>query len=700
MMTRPTLRPTPSPSATRGILFALTLLTTFLAGSQFIQIFDDQRAEPFEIFLLLLFTASFWWLALSFWAAVGGFLALGLNRPWHALAAWSRQSSRPPARGRTAILMPIHNEDPAGVFSRLQTMYEGLQAAGAIDSFEFFILSDSTDAGAWIGEEAAWRELCRRVQGDGRIFYRKRRRNTAYKSGNIADFCRRWGRRYDYMVVLDADSLMTPETLIALVHLMNDNGQVGLIQVPPTIVNGGTLFARLQQFASRLYGPVFTAGTALWHQADGNYWGHNAIIRVAAFAEQCGLPELPGRKPFGGHIMSHDFVEAALLRRAGWQVWMAPWLGGSYEETPPTLIDHAKRDRRWCQGNLQHVRILLARDLHPISRLHLFTGIMSYLASPLWLAFLAAGIAFLAWRLAHPLVYFPSYMTLFPMWPKFNESVAIGLAILVVAMLLLPRLLGVIFAMIGTRRRAGFGGSLRLTVSFILELILSTLIAPILMLLQSGFVIAILCGRAAGWRSQRRNGEAIGWIEATLQLGWQGLLGVGLAVFAGYADPILVWWLAPLFTGLILAVPLTVLTADQRLSALSKRLGLLCTPEELSPPALLTRARDLESSWRAALGPKQEALQRLSGDRPLLALHTALLSSHSDWQSVDPELLSNARHKLSLTGNTNLLTNGEVTALLFDPAFLEGLAAGYGLSAAARQRRVAAHLAPQIALSG
>jgi membrane glycosyltransferase len=486
------------------------------------------------------------------------------------------------------------------------------------------------------------------------------------------------------MVVLDADSLMTAETLITLVHLMNDNPQVGLIQVPPTIVNAETLFGRLQQFASRLYGPVFTAGTALWHQGDGNYWGHNAIIRVAAFTAHCGLPDLPGRKPFGGHIMSHDFVEAALLRRAGWQVWMVPWLGGSYEETPPTLIDHAKRDRRWCQGNLQHMRVLSARGLHPISRLHLFTGIMSYLASPLWLTFLATGIAFFAWKMAHPPVYFPPYLTLFPLWPKFDASVAIGLAILVLGMLLLPRILGVIFALASTQRRIGYGGALRLTGSFLFELTLSALMAPILMLLQSGFVINILAGCSAAWRTQRRDGEAIGWTEAGIRLGWQSLLGLALTALVAYAAPELIWWLVPLLAGLTLAVPLIVLTTSRRLSALSSRIGLLWTPEETEPPALLTRARELETSWREALGAPRRALQRLPEDPALLALHAAILSHHSDWQSVDAELLARARDKLALTGNPTALTNEEVTALLFDRPFLEGLAAGYGLADAAR----------------
>ncbi len=679
----------PRPDITRVTLFALTLATTFMAGSQFLQIFDDRRAELFEVFLLLLFVIGFCWLALSFWSAIGGFLSLGRHWQWRGLAMPQADQPPVPLKGRTAILMPIHNEDPAQVFSGLQAIYEALQTAGAIDAFEFFILSDSTDPDAWIAEEAAWRLLCRQVQGEGRIFYRRRRRNTAHKSGNIADFCRRWGGRCDHMIVLDADSLMTADALITLVRLMNANPRVGLIQAPPTIVKAATLFGRLQQFASRLYGPVFTAGTALWHQGDGNYWGHNAIVRTAAFAAHCGLPHLPGRKPFGGHIMSHDFVEAALLRRAGWQVWMVPGLGGSYEQTPPTLIDHAKRDRRWCQGNLQHARVLPARGLHPISRLHLFTGIMSYLASPLWLVFLAAGIGFFAWRMAHPPSYFAPYVTLFPLWPKFDASIAIGLAALVFAMLLVPRLLGLVFALATAERRAGYGGAGRLTASFVIELLLSTLLAPVLMLLQSGFVASILAGRSAGWGSQRRDGEAIGWAEGWSRLGWQCAAGVGLTLFVARAASDLIWWLAPLLGGLTLAVPLTVLTTRERLAAVVARLGLLLTPEDTAPPPLLVRADRLEATWRAMLGAPAGALQRLTADPALLSLHIAILPHHSDWQAVDAGTLASARDKLAATADPTILTRDEVTALLFDPPFLEGLAAGHGLSEAARIGTVA-----------
>jgi membrane glycosyltransferase len=677
-------RPGPPPAITRTTIFVLTLATAFVAGLQFLKIFEDHRAEPFELWLLLFFVASSSWLALSFWSAVGGFVALARRWRFPGLALPAPDEPAAPLKGRTAILMPVYNEDPTRVFAGLQAMYEALQSAGTIDSFDFFILSDTNDPDVWLAEEAAWRELCRRVRGDGRIFYRKRRQNTAYKSGNIADFCRRWGRGYDYMVVLDADSLMTGDALMSLVRMMDANPGVGLIQAPPTIVNAQTLFARLQQFASQLYGPVFAAGTALWQQADGNYWGHNAIIRVAAFAAHCGLPELPGRKPFGGHIMSHDFVEAAMLRRAGWRVWMIPGFVGSYEETPPTLIEHAKRDRRWCQGNLQHIRILPAKGLHPMSRLHLFIGIMSYLASPLWLAFLTAGIAFFAWKVAHPPIYFAPYVTLFPLWPTFDKSVAIGLAALVLSMLLLPRVLGFVFALANPQRRVGFGGALRLTIGFFVELLLSTLMAPVTMLLQSGFVFSILLGRAGGWRAQRRDGDGIGWIEGLTRLGWQSLAGIVLTVFVVRAAPELTWWLVPLLGGLSLAVPLAVLTTNGWLSGLFARIGLLWTPEETDPPYILSRTRQLHGSWQEALGVPGPALGRLATDSRLLALHLALLPSHSDWQVVDGETLAAARDKLAGGADAAQLNRAEVTALLFDPAFLEALAAGADLASAAR----------------
>ncbi|MEZ5785713.1 MAG: glucans biosynthesis glucosyltransferase MdoH [Xanthobacteraceae bacterium] len=292
---------------------------------------------------------------------------------------------------RTALLLPTYNEDARRLMSRLQAIYESVEATGQGDRFDFFVLSDTTDPDIWIAEEIAFFALREQV-GETRLFYRRRAENTERKAGNIGEWVTGFGGRYAQMIVLDADSLMTGDTVVRLAAAMEAHPHVGLIQTFPVIVNGTTLFQRLQQFAGRVYGPLIAHGIAWWHGGDSNYWGHNAIIRNEAFAAFAGLPRLDGRKPIGGHILSHDFVEAALIRRGGYTVHIAPMLSGSYEEMPPSLTDYAIRDRRWCQGNLQHLGVLPARGLHWMSRLHLLTGIGSYITAPLWFVFLIVGI--------------------------------------------------------------------------------------------------------------------------------------------------------------------------------------------------------------------------------------------------------------------------------------------------------------------
>jgi membrane glycosyltransferase len=297
------------------------------------------------------------------------------------------------------------------------------------------------------------------------------------------------------MIILDADSLMTGDTIVQLVAGMEQHPGVGLIQTLPIVVNARSLFARMQQFAGRIYGPVIASGIAWWHGSEGNYWGHNAIIRVRAFADDAGLPELSGRKPFGGHILSHDFIEAAFMRRAGWAIHMAPKLGGSYEECPPSLLDFAARDRRWCQGNLQHLAVLPARRLHWVSRLHLLTGIGSYLTAPLWLMFLVLGILIsLQAQFVRP-EYFAKGFSLFPQWPAQDSVRAAWVFGGTMGLLIVPKLLAYVLLLTQSENRRRFGGGLRVFAGIIVETLLSGLIAPVMMIFQSS-AGAKLCSAA------------------------------------------------------------------------------------------------------------------------------------------------------------------------------------------------------------
>lgn len=280
--------------------------------------------------------------------------------------------------GSVAIVLPVYNEEPGRVFAGLRTMYESLQRTGAAENFDFFVLSDSTNPERWVEEEHAWAILCRDLNAFGRINYRRRSVNTDKKAGNLLEFCESWGRSYRYMVTLDADSIITGDTIQTLYRRMEGNPRLGILQTAPKIVYAESLWGRLQQFANHFYGPIFAAGLNFWQRSEGNYWGHNAIIRMAPFMEHCALPDLPGREPFGGKILSHDFVEAALMQRAGFEVRLTADLEGSYEECPQDIVEHAKRDRRWCQGNMQHFWLLFSKGLTFASRLHLANGIMGY----------------------------------------------------------------------------------------------------------------------------------------------------------------------------------------------------------------------------------------------------------------------------------------------------------------------------------
>lgn len=564
----------------------------------------------------------------------------------------------------TAIIMPICNEEVRRVMQGLRVAYESVRANGRVPNCDFFILSDSTDPNHWIEEEAAWLSLVQQLDAHGRIFYRKRRVGINKKAGNVADFCRRWGSRYRYMVVLDADSIMGGEAVERLVRLMERNPRVGLIQAVPSLANGETILARVQQFASRLYGAVFATGLNYWQMGEANYWGHNAIIRLQPFIRHCSLPELPGDGPFGGRILSHDYVEAALMRRAGWQVWLAADLPGNYEECPANLVEFAKRDRRWLQGNLQHTRLIVARGFHAVNRVHFLLGILSYLASPLWFAFLVLSCV-IVYR-ARPEFGAVAVESALP-WGMGAQ--AIGLFAGTLGLLFLPKVL----ALLDLRRRpaelASFGGWRKLVTGVVAETATFTLIAPILMLFHTKFVILTLCRQTVSWGTQRRGsaGESA-WSEAVYAHMQQTLLGVAFFFFVAGVSSTLAWWMSPLLAGILLSIPISYLTGTAEPGLALRRRGIFLTPEESAPRPELRRLNELLAEPPAGrplppeLASYYGVLQAVL-DPYVNAAHVSLLRAKKDPAPATELRLGELRDRLVAQGPSALNTR-ELMAVL------------------------------------
>lgn len=524
--------------------------------------------------LWILFVILFGYLAFGFTHAFFGFFLRRFKLPFAQMPPVDEEASTIQdfdVTPRVAIIIPVYNEPVDRVFAGIRAIFDSVMRTSQGDAFDFFILSDSNQPEQWIIEEAAWLNLLRDPGAQDRVFYRRRPNNLAKKSGNVADFCRTWGDHYRYMIVLDADSIMTGETLAELYLRMESNPRVALIQTAPGLVNGESVFGRMQQFANRLYGPVFMEGLGFWQQSGGNFWGHNAIVRLRPFMEQCDLPELPGRKPFGGHILSHDFVEAGLLRRAGWEVWLAHDLDGSYEEGPQGIIESAQRDRRWCQGNLQHSLLLFARQLRGRTRVHLANGILGYVASPLWLLFMI--IAFWRAYANGP----ESYLA--------PAGASQGIAVLVLTFVLLfsPKLLCLVDLIFDRKRLKGFGGFLNAITGAFVETVFSALIAPVMMLFHTQFVIWNLVGKTVGWSAQRRGAQGTSWDEAIAVHGFQTLLGIGIGIITAMTNLTLFWWLAPVLIGLWVSIPVSVWTSRLDIGLNAKREKLFLTPEESYP---------------------------------------------------------------------------------------------------------------------
>ena len=607
-----------TPWLARLVTFGGGLALTAYGAYEMYKVVEVGGVAPLEWALLVLFVANFSWIALAFASGVVGFL-------WLLLFAPRAPALPADLTTRTAVVMPIYNEAPSRVFGAVQAIYEDVEKTGLGSAFDWFFLSDTTDPNVWVAEERALIAMRERLGPQARVYYRHRPKNTSRKAGNIADFVTRWGGAYDHMVVLDADSLMTGHSIVSLAATMEADPDSGIIQTLPLIINRNTLFARVQQFAARIYGPVIAAGLSAWMGRDGNYWGHNAIIRTRAFAAHCGLPDLRGRPPFGGHILSHDFVEAALIRRAGYSVYMLPTLGGSYEESPPSLIDLSARDRRWCQGNLQHIRVVPAKGLHPATRQHFMTGIFGYLASPLWMLQLIIGIVIVLQASYIRPEYFTSDFSLFPTWPRFDAERSLRLFAITMIILLMPKFFGLMLALIQSETRRASGGAIRLVLSTLFEIVMSALLAPIMMLIQSGHVVHILFGFDTGWDPQRRDDGSIPIRDIVRRHRSHVAMGVVSLVAGLLIAPSLVAWMSPTIAGLILAIVLSWASGQLALGLALKRVGLLTTPEESAVPPIATRANALARELEVSGADGADSLRAIHDDPELREKHEAFL---------------------------------------------------------------------------
>ena len=574
--------PAPRVLAARTLAYIGAAALTAFGAWQMTLAVSVQRMNGLQAILLGLFVLTFAWIAFSATSAVAGLL-FGPRRP-------PGGNDRPLPK-KTALIMPVYQEDPAGTAAALQAMGEGVADLGHGEAFDIFILSDTRDADTWVKETAVFQVLRTALAGRMAVWYRRRWQNVARKAGNIRDFVENWGGRYEVMIVLDADSLMAPEILVEMARRMAAEPRLGILQSVPRLAGGSSLFARLQQFAGRIYGPIVASGVAAWQGEDGNYWGHNAAIRVAAFAAACGLPDLPGRKPFGGHILSHDFVEAALMRRAGWQVRMDPDLDGSWENGPPALLDVAVRDRRWAQGNLQHAKVIGARGLAWPNRAHFAIGIGSYLASPLWLGMILVGLAITVQAALTRPEYFLVDFQLYPAWPRFDAERMRWLFVLAMGVLLIPKVFGVLRGLVDSRLRRGCGGALAMVSSALVETALSALYAPVMMMMQTRQIWEILIGFDSGWSPQRRDAQATPWTGVIRRHSFHMVEGMAVAVAVWLLSPELLMWMSPPLLGLMLAIPLSRFSGSVSIGRMLRVCRLLLIPEETAPPAV-AQARD------------------------------------------------------------------------------------------------------------
>lgn len=604
---RPADRRTQVMRRRRVAFLALVSLTCIALLAWMTRLLGGDGIDPLDVVMLVLYAGTLPWVIIGLWNAVIGVALIHLRRDWLAsvvpLEGLDDDSSAVTAP--TAVVMPVYNEDPVRVFRHLRVVESSLALTGQDAAFEIFLLSDTTDPEIAAEEErrfAAWRAVS--VRPD-RIHYRRRHDNTRQKVGNIEAFCERWGDRFEHMIVLDADSLMSGAAILRLVRLMQRNPELGILQTLAVGLPSSSAFARIFQFGMRHGMRAYTTGSAWWQGESGPYWGHNAILRMAPFRDHCRLPRLEGAPPLGGEILSHDQVEAAMMRAAGYEVRVLPIEGGSYEENPPSLLDFIKRDLRWCQGNLQYFKLIGWPLWRPLGRVQLALAILMYLSAPMWLGFIALGMTRLFAGGIDPAsgVAFSDGL-----WASVQWSEGVALFATMMTITFAPKIMGVLDIMLSTAKRRRYGGGLRMMAGAGVELLFGMLVAPVVAVAQTIFITGIFFGRRITWNAQIRDPRVVRWRQALSTLWPQTLVGLAFGgVLSAYA-PGMLPWAAPLVIAWILAVPFAVGSAVPALGRWLQRRRLCAVPEEFDTPpeisaALAPEDRDDVIGTLAAGGP-------------------------------------------------------------------------------------------------
>lgn len=574
----------------RLIVLVLNVATVVaLAAGVVTLLLADGVIDTAEWVMLIGFLLATPWTVLGFWNAVIGLVLMhGPADP--ARSVYPYFSAGPSGRvrrleSRTALTIFLRNEDPRPIFERIEAMRISLERTGLSGNFRFFMLSDTDEPRIARAEEAEFQRFATVFADDdpARPIYRRRADNVGFKAGNVRDFLEQYGDDFDFYLPLDSDSVMSGDVMARLVATMEANPRFGILQslVVGTPATSG--FARIFQFGMRHGMRSFTMGASWWTADCGSYWGHNAVIRTRAFRDHCELPVLPGRPPLGGHVLSHDQLEAVLMRRAGYEVRVVPVESQSYETNPPSLPEFAKRDLRWCQGNMQYWRFLRAPGLLAVSRFQILQAILMYLAPPAWIAMTIAatfkGVTG---------TFDPAYLQL-----------GLALFLTIFALSIAPKIAGMIDVLLTRGAVRAYGGPTRFIASALIEIPVSMLMAPIVAVYVTIFLAGLPFGRSVTWSGQNRDKLGVGWLSALRAMWPQTLFGFGLAAVLYSADPVALLWGAPFVAGLCLSVPFTVITASAPFGKMVARAGLFATPEESILPRVLRGLIPFEARpWR------------------------------------------------------------------------------------------------------